>query len=134
MVDRSTAQGKLVKIEEDDLLDYFQTNAKSVSVQNLYWNSLVTEVIALPEIAIDAVAVEDEAEVDSPEVSSTNLQEEGVDEADLIKTDGRYLYSVDKSNYAANNIRIMDTQSAGGLAEVSNLNSVDEESLSLIHI
>ncbi|MCX7620171.1 MAG: beta-propeller domain-containing protein, partial [Acidimicrobiales bacterium] len=30
----------------------------------------------------------------SPEFSSTNVQEEGVDEPDLLKTDGRYLYTL----------------------------------------
>ena len=60
--------------------------------------------------------------------SSTNLQESGVDEADLIKTDGRYIYSIDKSeqantagpadeviveNPSSNSIRIMDSQGTG---------------------
>ncbi len=35
----------------------------------------------------------------SESVSSTNLQEAGVDEADLIKTDGRYIYSVAKGSF-----------------------------------
>ncbi len=69
--------------------------------------------------------------------SGTNLQEAGVDEADLIKTDGRYIYSIDKAEGAfgfgaassppngkfstSHSIRIMDTQ--GGLEPVKRLES-----------
>jgi len=37
------------------------------------------------------------AVTDSPEYSLTNIQVEGVDEADLVKTDGDYIYIVSKS-------------------------------------
>ncbi len=43
--------------------------------------------------------------------SSTNVQEEGVDEADLVKTDGRYLYAAQTNT--ASGIRIYDTQYNG---------------------
>jgi len=43
--------------------------------------------------------------------SSTNVREQGVDEADLVKTDGRYLYAIDKSQGAG--LRIYDTQYQG---------------------
>jgi len=44
--------------------------------------------------------------------SSTNLREQGVDEADLVKTDGRYLYAL--NNKVKNKVlRIYDTQYQG---------------------
>lgn len=41
------------------------------------------------------------------EFSSTNLQTEGVDESDVIKTDGRYIYAVHKNNIQ---IQVLDIQ------------------------
>lgn len=54
------------------------------------------------------------------EFSSTNIQVEGVDEGDVVKTDGRYLYILEPDN---NRIRIMDT-SNGQLKETSQI-SID---------
>ena len=45
------------------------------------------------------------------QVSGTNLQEQGVDEADMVKTDGRYLYG---ANQQGAGIRIFDTQAVSG--------------------
>lgn len=67
--------------------------------------------------------------------SKTNIQEKGVDEADLIKTDGRYIYSVKKPSFINHKldvtrssllpetldsdvIRIMDTQDVTGIKEI----------------
>ena len=41
---------------------------------------------------------EDSADVDSGEYSKTNVQVEGIDEADVVKTDGKYIYAVSNSN------------------------------------
>ncbi len=48
-----------------------------------------------------------------PQASSTNVQEQGVDEADFVKTDGRYLFAISNNNSSrkASGIRIFDTQS-----------------------
>ncbi|MCK5726457.1 MAG: beta-propeller domain-containing protein [Thiotrichaceae bacterium] len=43
--------------------------------------------------------------------SITNVQEQGVDEADLVKTDGRYLYAVQPNGNSG--IRVYDTQYKG---------------------
>ncbi len=52
--------------------------------------------------------------------SSTNVREQGVDEADLVKTDGRYLFAIDKSQGAG--LRIYDTQFQGRkLKQVSSM-------------
>lgn len=48
----------------------------------------------------------------APQASSTNVQEYGVDEADLVKTDGRYLFAINNDDYQrrASGIRIFDTK------------------------
>jgi hypothetical protein len=47
-----------------------------------------------------------------PQASSTNVQEQGVDEADFVKTDGRYLFAISNNNYGQRSagIRIFDTK------------------------
>lgn len=45
------------------------------------------------------------------QVSSTNLQEQGVDEADMVKTDGRYLYG---ANQQGGGVKVFDTQAVSG--------------------
>lgn len=47
-----------------------------------------------------------------PQASSTNVQEQGVDEADLVKTDGRYLFAIENMNNATG-VRVYDTQHQG---------------------
>jgi hypothetical protein len=47
-----------------------------------------------------------------PQASATNVQEQGVDEADLVKTDGRYLFAIVNMN-GAGGVRIYDTQHQG---------------------
>jgi len=41
-----------------------------------------------------AAPVDDSAEVKTKEHSTTNVQEEGIDEGDMTKTDGRYIYTI----------------------------------------
>ncbi len=43
-----------------------------------------------------AVAVQDSANAVAPEYSGTNVQVQGVDESDVVKTDGKYIYTVNK--------------------------------------
>ncbi len=58
--------------------------------------------VAEPDFASSAT------EGSTPDVSSTNLIVAGVDEADLIKTDGRYLYAIDSPGYSANPLAVAD--------------------------
>jgi uncharacterized secreted protein with C-terminal beta-propeller domain len=61
----------------------------------------------------------------APAFSTTNLQERGVDEADLIKTDGRHIYAIgtpNNQNYQNNTLRIMQINAGGkDLQEVKRL-------------
>jgi inhibitor of cysteine peptidase len=53
--------------------------------------------------------------------SRTNVQVEGVDEADIVKTDGDYLYILKNQS-----VRIVKTLPAGSMKEVANLMMADE--------
>ena len=101
--------GKLTRTTEAELTKYLKESTQQLSY--LQESDFVT-----------SAPVADGAPT-SNSFSSTNLQESGVDEADLIKTDGRYIYSVDKytslavdvdilpnsNNQTSDSIRIMDT-------------------------
>lgn len=62
---------------------------------------------ARPVVVPQAMA----APASAGQVSGTNVQEQGVDEADKVKTDGRYLYG---ANQQGGGIRIFDTQAVSG--------------------
>jgi inhibitor of cysteine peptidase len=68
-------------------------------------------------------AMDDSAEY-SESYSTTNVQVEGVDEADIVKTDGNYLYVATNNNYQSasqNNVYIVkaDTQDPRVIARIS---------------
>lgn len=56
----------------------------------------------------------------APRYSETNVQVEGVDEADIVKTDGKYIYTLSKGRlviaeaYPASNAKILSTLDLGG--------------------
>jgi uncharacterized secreted protein with C-terminal beta-propeller domain len=62
------------------------------------------------------------ARSESSDYSETNVRQEGVDEADIVKTDGRYLYTLTGNN---NKITIVDTQS--GLERVGEIRTEEEK-------
>ncbi len=65
-----------------------------------------------------------EETADEEDYGKTNQQEETVEEADIIKNDGRYLYRVaDKKNGSGSMVRIIDTQ--GGLKEVAQVGNFE---------
>lgn len=70
----------------------------------------------------------------APQSSSTNVQEQGVDEADYVKTDGRYLYAIENANNRAA-IRIYDTQHQGDqLKQVSAIGFGNDMQLNGIYL
>lgn len=80
--------------------------------------------VALPSLMPNAAGAARSAEA-SPAFSTTNLQEQGVDEADLLKTDGRYLYAIgvpNDSQYVEDTLRIMQISEDGArLNEINRL-------------
>ena len=54
---------------------------------------------------------------DSSNFSSTNIQEQGVDESDIVKTDGKYIYTL-----SGKNIDIVQAAPEGKIVKVSTIN------------
>lgn len=140
----SDAQGKLVRSNEADLSAYFQDSIKRSNSPD-FNGQLGAEENTDGDFSVNAPTISEDSggSVNNPLASSTNIQEQGVDEADLIKTDGRFVFSVNKPSnvfFAAatsifppnpgekvsDEIRIMDTQGAAGFAEVKRLASKDK--------
>lgn len=69
----------------------------------------------------------DDSQKDESDYSTTNVQVEGIDEADIIKTDGEYLYILDQGK-----VHIVDTK--GGLEEVSVINLHEEDDYNQIEL
>ncbi len=59
---------------------------------------------------------------DDGEYSETNIQVEGVDEADIVKTDGKYIYKVNQAT-----VSIVEAYPAANMAEVARLEFDDDE-------
>lgn len=75
-------------------------------------------------------------EMDAADHSSTNTQEENVDEADIVKTDGTYIYAMDSKG----DIRIVDAASMKLVSEITGDRNADYmemylngDSLQVIH-
>ena len=130
------AQGKLVRTDDTKLLRYFQKAIKQAKENNTKDGSF--------ELSTTADAGSGSSS-ESSNVSSTNIQEVGVDEADLIKTNGRYIFSVkkgdaikqainetkesfapEKTDVPSDIIRIMDTQDTSGITEVKRISDEDK--------
>lgn len=92
--------------------------------------------VASPAPAAAPVAAASAAK--SVAFSTTNLQERGVDEADLIKTDGRHVYAIgtpDNQNYQNNTLRILQINAGGqSLQEVKRLTVEDGSSLQNLYL
>ncbi len=82
----------------EDLSNYLESSA---SVQNYYAGNLRT--FAMDSMAEGMpMAINESAKADigggGGDFSQTNIQVAGVDEADIIKTDGKYIYAVSEGN------------------------------------
>jgi uncharacterized secreted protein with C-terminal beta-propeller domain len=72
---------------KDELISFLEMKPEG----NYYWGQpLLRGFQKFASIALDAVA--EEGNAGAPDYSGTNIQVEGVDEADIIKTDGNYIY------------------------------------------
>jgi len=73
---------------------------------------MAVEDMARPESAGDSDA---SAQISAPsEFSNTNVQVDGVDEADIIKTDGRYIYQVNRDNMYGGTSRLVIVDAVPG--------------------
>ena len=99
---------------------------------------LFDDAIAVPEMAMEDGAMEidsspstgsDKASSNSVEgvdYSGTNNQEQGIDEADFVKTDGSYIYLVNNGYnewgvYPSGHVHILEIPEAGNISYLSNI-------------
>lgn len=87
--------------------------------------------VALYDTGAESTAVmEDSASVESRNYSETNVRQEGVDEADVVKTDGRYLYVLQDGGEA---VAIVDTK-GGQMKEVSAVEAGDDGQIRELYV
>lgn len=107
--------GKLIAFQsQDELLDYFRDNLRDRV------NVGTRDFLFAPAIDVDTATAEAGAGADdgasATSFTQTNIQEAGVDESDVFKTDGEFIYLVrDRS------LRIIRANPAAGLGEISRL-------------
>ncbi len=81
----------------DALLDYYIENSIDLvgpwGLPGYYWGGPMPFMRAMEEGAV-TVAAADSAGSGSPQYTGTNVQVAGVDEADLVKTDGRRIFTI----------------------------------------
>lgn len=95
----------------DELKTFLEENSYSESSYGIGWGGDVramkttSDISApMPEMGMPMEEMDDisqnatAAGAGSSDFSTTNIQVEGVDEADIIKTDGKYVYAVSKNN------------------------------------
>jgi len=90
-------------VMEDYMKSYWKNNYKNVQYRNFGWFGW-PEVMELEIMADDAVSVQESAKSTADglwgggeDFSETNIQIAGVDESDIIKTDGAYIYYYNES-------------------------------------
>lgn len=79
-------------------------------------NTNMSKSTNLAETNKEEMVVEDTASTEQAEYSQTNTQVDGVDEADIIKTDGKYIYYV-----ADKKIVIVDIQNSNSSKKISEI-------------
>lgn len=126
--------GKLQKFEScGELKDYLEDNSKLQPVYKMGDMMMIEEdsgdsedsaddtVSAVPTVAVSEAASEGLGSA-AGEYSSTNVQVEGVDEADIVKNDNKYVYVL-----KGNTIRIVDAYPPDLMKEVSKVQFDDQE-------
>lgn len=106
-----------------------------LSNSNIYYNQDISDAITTPDINIapDFSMSTGKAESASPSLpttgnkdySTTNIQVENVDEADIIKTDGDYIYSISENNVVISDVR--DEQNVKIASKIAIDSSIPEE-------
>ena len=111
-VDDGLGTGEVKKFSSMSELENFLSQSTSMQ------SALEGEVFMTTTIAAPRATAEDSAAVGTgaADYSKTNIQVEGVDEADIVKSDGKYLYVV-----SGNNVVIIDAYPAESASIVSEL-------------
>jgi uncharacterized secreted protein with C-terminal beta-propeller domain len=105
---------------QEDLTNFIKQNSDTTGYSNIFRG------FGSPDIAIDestapsAVAgksADSSAEVTASDYSTTNIQVKGVDEADIVKNDGKHIYAV-----TGNKVKIIDAYPAENMNILSEIN------------
>lgn len=119
-------KGMLQAVSLSEMNDWIREAMKKRVIVRTY-KPLLSNGVLRPRLAKPNVSP-----VASAKASTTNIQEQGVDEADLVKTDGRYLYALNREQVgkARQSIRILDTQYQGNkLRQIAYVGFGDEINL-----
>jgi uncharacterized secreted protein with C-terminal beta-propeller domain len=119
-----------------DLVAYFE---KAGSSDNYYGDYRNMVDIALPVMATGAAQEKaaSDSSASATDFSKTNIQVEGVDEADIIKNDGKYIYAIANGKlfivnaYPAENAKIIATIDVNDLTPTEMFISSDSKELLL---
>jgi uncharacterized secreted protein with C-terminal beta-propeller domain len=118
--DTETSAAKLLPFSSaDELLDYFQQQARARNTNRWAHQWMNFGELALFGAAPAGATQEDSAgsaEGDGQLYSTTNVQETGVDEADVVKSDGTYFYIA-----RGTSLRVVRADPAEELAELARL-------------
>jgi inhibitor of cysteine peptidase len=86
--------GTLPVIEDKAQLNKYFYQIIKEEKQNQKFFTAIKEDKASEESSMDNAASDTSSKASGQEVSSTNVQVQGIDEADIVKTDGEYIYQV----------------------------------------
>ncbi len=112
------------------LFDELHKESKKENGFNLFYG-VADEGVASPESAIGGSSTMADDVAGSKNHGTTNTQEEGVDEGDIIKTDGRYLYIVNSGTNAP--VSIVDCAN-GSMKKVTDITLEDGKDASDIYL
>ena len=85
----------LKKLLEEAGLNSYPVRDYSIKRSGVQTTAGVPEAAGAPDVAMNtSAAVSQKSKESSSDYSTTNVQVQGVDEADIVKTDGEYLYQV----------------------------------------
>lgn len=113
-------------VSEDSTGSLAGTPAYDSTSQNIVFKEYVASENKASGVLSDSAVKEAEIEESAAEYGETNVQTEGVEEADVVKNDGRYLYQKiyhEKDNVFTQAIQIIDTKE--GLKEVKRIEGFD---------
>jgi len=111
----------------DELLEFLKE--RNENYQGYGWDGRGEPMMAMAESAKDTSSGSNDAGGDSVDYSQTNVQVEGVDEPDIVKTDGTYLYVV-----ADGKISIVKAYPAEQAVVLSEISLEDDVTISNIFI
>ena len=133
----SISQGKVANYDMDTMQNFRSCSALAANMAQApnYRYDMMYDPVVLPPSAVSAVptagVVKSAAEISdnsvsadegSADFSTTNVQVAGVDEADIVKTDGEYIYVL-----KGDTVRVVSAVPASNLEEVSEVSFDDSD-------